>query len=458
MSTSMQRLEGRDEKTGSRKPRSRRTMIIGLLLLLLLLLIGIIPRVMRSMRATETARAAATNLPVVSIVQVKISGTTSDLLLPGNTEPINVARIYARSSGYIGERRVDIGTPVKKGQILAIIESPEVDQQLEQARANLVQARAALAQAQANLEQAHASVNQANANLVQARANEDIASTTNERWTRLVNRGVLPKQAGDERRSAFAARHAETEAAIAATKTADANVLSRTADVQVAEAAIEAQQANVHRLERMQAFEQVLAPFDGVVTERKVERGDLVSADAGGDRNLFSVSQGRILRIQVNVPQSYSVDLHTGQMADIIVRERPGKVYKGQVARTAQALDSSSRTLLTEVQVDNSNGELLPGMYAEVKFVLPRNHPTILVPGNALLANSQGTRVVKVDGDKRAHFVTVQVGRDMGSQIEILSGLSGSEQVVTNPADTLTEGQQVQIIPPASQTNEEKRG
>ncbi len=157
----------------------------------------------------------------------------------------------------------------------------------------------------------------------------------------------------------------------------------------------------MRRLQQVQGFQRVLAPFDGVVTERKVERGDLVAAGSGGGRNLFTVAQARTLRIQVNVPQSYSVDLRPGQTAEILVSERPGRKFTGTVARTAQALDSTSRTLLVEVQIENSSGQLLPGMYAQVKFSIPRSAPVVIVPADALIANAQGTRVAVVDGASR---------------------------------------------------------
>jgi RND family efflux transporter MFP subunit len=455
MSSPVQQIHASPKKEVKAKGGRVRTIVLASIAIALLLVVGILPRVSRSSRAAETARAATEDLPVVSVVKAKTSGTTSELQLPGNTEPINVAHIYARASGYVRERRVDIGTRVKSGQVLAVIESPEVDQQLAQARATLEQARAAEAQAQSNLVQARAGVNQASANIVQARANEEIAATTNDRWTRLVGRGVLPKQAGDERRTTLAARAAETQAALAASKTADAIVVSRQADVTAAEAAIQAQAANVRRLEQQQEFERVIAPFNGVVSERKIERGDLVSADAGGDRNLFTVVQGNVLRIKVSVPQTYAIDLHPGQLAEVTVTERPGRRFEGKVARTAEALDASSRTLLTEVQVNNSSGDLLPGMYSQVKFSLTRVHATILVPANALLANSQGTRVVVVSEDGRAHFVPVQVGRDLGTDVEIVAGLKGTERLITNPADTLTEGQALRV---QSDTPKEKKG
>ncbi len=453
MSSPVQQLEGPTKTEG--KGGRIRTLVLASIALVLLLTVGILPRLNRSSRAEETARAATEDLPVVSVVEAKMSASTSELQLPGNTEPINVAHIYARASGYIRERRADIGTRVKAGQLLAIVESPEVDQQLAQARANLQQAHAALAQAESNLNQARAGVNQASANIVQARANEEIAATTNDRWTRLVSRGVLPKQAGDERRTTLAARAAETQASMAASKTADAVVISRQADVTAAEAAIEAQAANVRRLEQLQGFERVMAPFSGVVSERKIERGDLVSADAGGDRNLFTVVQGNVLRIQVSVPQTYAIDLHPGQPAEVTVNERPGRTFPGKVARTAEALDATSRTLRTEVQVDNSSGDLLPGMYSQVKFALSRAQTIILVPANTVAANSQGTRVVVLTQDGHAHFVPVQLGRDLGTEVEILNGLKGSERLITNPADTLTEGQRLRV---QSETPKEKKG
>jgi RND family efflux transporter MFP subunit len=407
---------------------------------------GIIPRMQRSARAAETAETASSSLANVLVVKARLTSGSADLELPGNIQALNVASIYARTSGYIQQRLVDIGTPVKAGQLLAVIASPEVDQELAQGRAAVEQARAALEQANANLAQARAQVNQANANVAQAQANEELAATTNDRWTRLVDRGVLPKQQGDERRSAFNARHAETNAAIAAETTAEANVGSRTADVSAARAAIDAQLANVRRLEQMQSFERVLAPFDGVVTERRIEKGDLISAGSGSDRNLFTVAQSTTLRIQVSVPQNYAVDLQPGQDAEVTLRERPGETFHGKIARTAESIAAATRTLLTEVQVDNSSGRLLPGMYAEVKFTLQRSHPVVLIPGSALVANAQGTRVAQVGQDRRVHLITVQTGRDLGTEIEILLGLSGSEQVINNPPDNLSEAQQVNVI------------
>jgi RND family efflux transporter MFP subunit len=430
-------------------PRRIGLWIGAVLIAALLLAIGIIPRIQRRDRAADIADAAGAGLVNVVVAKARLASASSELELPGSIQAINIASIYARANGYVEERFVDIGTRVKAGQLLAKIASPEVDQELAQARAALAQARAALQQAEANLAQARAQVNQAKANVGQAQANEELAAITNARWTRLVNKGVLPKQQGDERRSAFNARQAETNAAIAAQATAEANVGSRIADVAAARATIDAQAANVRRLEQLQSFERVVAPFDGVVTERRIEKGDLVTAGSGSDRNLFNVEQSKTLRIQISVPQSYSVDLHTGQDAEVSVRERTGEIFHGKIARTAESIMTATRTLLTEVQVDNSSGRLLPGMYAEIKFKLPRSHPVVLIPGSALLANAQGTRVVRIDSNGRAHLVPVQVGRDLGTEVEILSGLAGSENLANNPPDNLIENQQVNVIRPS---------
>jgi RND family efflux transporter MFP subunit len=424
----------------------RLALWIAALLAVILLAVGIVPRILRHDRAAKTASAASAGLPNVAVVKAKLAAGSSELQLPGSIQAINLASIYARTNGYVRERFVDIGTPVKAGQLLAVIASPEVDQELAQGRASLEQSRAALEQANANLAQANAQVNQAKANVGQAQANEEIAATTNERWTRLVNNGVLPKQQGDERRTAFNARHAETAAAIAALATAQANVSSRGADISAARAAVDAQLANVRRLEEMQSFERVLAPFDGVVTERHVEKGDLVTAGSTSDRNLFSVAQSKTLRIQVSVPQNYAEDLHTGQDAVVTLGEHSGEVFHGKIARTAESIATATRTLLTEVQVDNSSGRLLPGTYAEVKFTLPRSHPVVLIPGSALLADAQGTRVARIDPGQRVHLITVQAGHDLGTVVEILSGLSGSEELINNPPDNLVDGQEVNVL------------
>jgi RND family efflux transporter MFP subunit len=428
------------------RPRSGKARVIAALMVgILFVFAGILPRITRYHESLAVAHAAGTTLPAVSVTAARTSGSAAEVVLPGSTEALNVAAIDARATGYVRERLVDIGSTVKVGEVLAVIESPELDQEVEQAHAVVRQSKAAWEQARSNLEQARAGVNQARANLAQLEANEQIAATTDQRWTKLVDKGVLPKQSGDERRSAFQASHAATEAGRAALGTAEANVASRTADLAAADANVGAQNANLHRVERLQAFERVEAPFDGVVTQRRVEKGDLVTAGSGNS-SLFTVVEANTLRIQVNVPQSFAVDLNVGQKAEVLIPERPGKKYSGTVARTARALQSSSRTLLTEVQVDNKNGDLLPGMYAHVKFDIPRTEPIAVIPADALIADAKGTRVAVVDSENRVHFREVQVGRDLGSEIEVLSGIREGENVVSNAPDTLEEATEIRRI------------
>jgi RND family efflux transporter MFP subunit len=426
--------------------KRKRTRLLGLgAIILLLLAVGIVPRLQRRNRAAAQARQAEEAVPVVSAARATAAPAVSELLLPGNTQAITEASIYARSNGYVRERLVDIGTKVKAGQLLAVIESPEIDQELDQAKANSEQTRAALEQANANLQQSEAALNQAKANLAQAHANEEISRLSYARWDRLVNRGVVSKQAADERRTDFSAKQAEVAAAEASIRTAEANIVAQRANIGASQAALNAQLANVRRLEEVRAFERLVAPFDGVITARKVERGDLVTAGSGSDRNLFSIAQARVLRIQVNVPQSFSVDLQPGQVAEVLVQERPGERFEGKVVRTANALDPASRTLLAEVQVPNDDGRLLPGMYSQVKFALARAHAAVIIPADTLVVNSQGTRVIAVTADNTVHYLPVQLGRDFGTSVDVLDGLKAGQTLVSNPADTLSEGQQIQV-------------
>jgi RND family efflux transporter MFP subunit len=280
----------------------------------------------------------------VTVIQAKQGEPTSELLLPGNIEPLYSANLYARIDGYLDRRNVDIGAKVKAGQVLAVISAPEVDQQLLQSRATLAQSEAALQQARAALEQ--------------AKANAELARLTKERDIPLGQQRAISQQIVDGAVQAYDARTADVAAAMANITAAEANVT--------------ANRANVSRLQQMQGFERISAPFDGVITQRNVERGDLVSTgSSGASKPLFSIAQSGTLRIQVDVPQSEAVNIQDGQKAAVDVKERLGRRYTGTVIRNAGALNNAARTMLTEVQVDNSDGSLLPGMYAQVKFTLP---------------------------------------------------------------------------------------
>jgi RND family efflux transporter MFP subunit len=387
-------------------------------LVLALVAAGALPRWARQRAALAAVRQSPVTHPSVTLVHPQLGEPTSTLLLPGNIEPLYNSALYARTEGYVERRNVDIGSKVKAGQVLAVISSPEVDQQLLQARATLAQSEASLQQAEAALEQ--------------AKANAELARLTKDRNVPLGAQGAISQQAVDQAVQAYSARAADVAAA--------------GANIGAAHANITANRANVARLEQLRGFEQVVAPFDGVITERNIERGDLVTpGSATGGKPLFSVAQSGTLRIQVDVPQSQAINIHQGQKATITVKERLGREYIGTVVRSADSLDSAARTMLTEIQIDNRDGSLLPGMYAQIRFTLSEQHRSVIIPTSSLIVDNSGMRVAKVQDGRTLHFVPVVIGRDMGTQVEVLSGINASDALVSSPSDLLHEGQIVEV-------------
>jgi RND family efflux transporter MFP subunit len=399
-------------------PKTTARIVAGVAVLLVLLAIGIVPRVIRNREARDVVQASTVLLPEVTVVHPKMAPPESSLSLPGNLQPMYSASVYARTNGYIEKRFVDIGTHVKAGQLLAIISTPEIDQQLNQARADVVQAQAMILQTKAALQQ--------------AQANLDIARITRDRYAPLISRHAVTQQSLDEANEALNARTADVAAA--------------NANIAVSEASLKSRQANVARLVQLQGFERVVAPFEGVVTARNVEQGDLVNdGSGGGARSLFDVAQSDVLRVQVEVPQSSALSIQDGQQATVTVSERPGRQYVAKVTRSAQSVDLAARTMLTEVQVDNHDGSLVPGMYGQIKFEVKAAEPSVVIPSTALVIDKNGMHVVSVSADSRVHFVPVDIGQDMGDQVEISQGLHGGETLVSNPSDLLSEGQKVSI-------------
>ena len=396
-----------------------------------LLSVALLPRLEKQIRTKNVVFAAESTLPVVAVSQTKSAPASAELILPATTEPNYVAQIYARTNGYVTRRFVDIGDRVRVGQLLATIESPELQQEL-------AQAQAALAQARASYESSNAAIHQAQAAREQTRANQAIAQTTFERWDRLVQRGVLPKQEGDERRSVLNARNAEVAAA-------EAGISNATSASSAYRANIAAHEANVRRIQQLVSYQRITAPFDGVVTERRVEKGDLVSAGSLGQPSLFTLSQSNVLRVKINVPQTYASQIATGQKAAIVIAEFPGEEFQGQIIREAGAITAASRTLQVEVQIDNKTGRLMPGMYAQVKLGVSRQEPAVLIPADSLYVDSAGTRVVAVDANRRLHFHTVTLGRNLGTEIEIASGVPAGATIVRNPSDALKDGLEVTV-------------
>jgi RND family efflux transporter MFP subunit len=376
---------------------------------------GYIPHHRRDIQITAEASAQNDALPDVTVVTAKIASSIGDLVLPGNIQAVTEAPILARASGYVQRRYVDIGDRVAAGQLLADVEAPELDQQVRQAQASLEQSQSDLARAEAALEQ--------------GKANEAIAKLTATRWDNLVKRGAVSKQDNDQYQAQYQAQAANVRA------------LERAVDA--AKGNIAAMQADLERLTDMQGYLKVKAPFAGVVTLRNVDVGTLVNT---GNTMLFRIAQTNPLRTYLNVPQSSASDVHVGQMASLATPELPERKFSGAVTRTANALDPSSRTLLVEVQVPNPEGKLLPGMYVEVDLHLPRKDPPLLLPSDTLSVRPEGTMVAALDSSNAVHFQRVVVGRDYGSEIEVLSGLRAGQRVIANPNDSVQEGIKVHPV------------
>jgi len=377
---------------------------------------GYIPLKKRESVILNQAREQEEALPRVDVMVVGRSSTKSDLELPGNIQAVTEAPILARADGYVKTRMVDIGDRVRAGQPLAEIEAPELDQQVLQAQANLQQTTAALDQALANQRQ--------------GKANMELARVTADRWKNLVAKGVVSRQENDQYQAQYQAQVANLDALEKAIAAARSNVV--------------AAQANLSRLNELQKYLVVRAPFDGIITLRNVDVGALVNT---GSTLLYRIAQMSVLRTYVNVPQSDSDSIHVGQTAQLTVSNLPGRKFSGTVARTANSLDPNSRTMLVEVQVQNKDGVLLPGMYALVDLSSSRATPPVLLPGDALIVRADGTEVAEVRPDHTIHLQRIQVGRDYGDKLEIISGLQPGDLVIANPSDTVREGVKVDPVP-----------
>ncbi len=363
---------------------------------------GTVPRQARQRAVTAAAVATANRLPRVTVAVARPATADAERVLPGNALPWLEASLYARATGYVKQRLVDIGDRVKEGQLLAVISSPDIDDQLAQARANLAQARAQLKLAQANASLA-ASIVQRD---VQAR------------------QGVSAEQRDTDR----------------------ATYESTLAQVEASRASIGVNAAAVQRYEDLQGFEKIVAPFPGVITRRNVDPGDLVTADSTG-LELFHVMRTDLLRVFVNVPQTFATGVTVGQKAVVYRREEPQTQYPGRVTRTADALDPNTRTLLTEVRVPNPDNALRPGMYLQVKFFFSRVTPSIRIPAAAVVVRAGPRMVAVLDARHTAHYRAVQLGRDFGKEIEVITGLQAGETVVIHPGDDLPEGTVVDPVP-----------
>jgi len=392
-----------------------------------LVAVGIAPWMWRHAEPAAAVLTVDTSAPSLAVMVPPRAPRATDLVLPGSIQAIQETAIYARVDGYLKRRLVNIGDRVQTGQVLAEIDTPELDQQLSQARATLAQAEASLAQARASLQQARATLQHNQAQLAYNR-------TTLSRWRTLKDKELVAQQDVDDRQVLADSSQADVEAA-------QANVDALQASVVAADANVTANQANVQRLLDTQSFQKVRAPFPGIVTVRNVDNGALISSgSSSGNTPLFRMAQIDSLRVYVNVPQTFLTAITPGLGAQLVVREFPQHVFSAQVASTAGALDPGSRTLLTEVRMPNEGGLLRPGMYTDVKFHLTRPDPPLVIPSTALIIRSGPPRVATVGSDNKVRLQPVQLGRDYGTTVEVVQGLSEQDRLVVAPPDALQEG------------------
>jgi RND family efflux transporter MFP subunit len=404
----------------ARNSRPSRLVLLALGLVVAALIVagfflGYLPRQRRELVLAAEMTTQGETLPVVNVQAVARSGAKTNLVLPGNIQAVTEAPVLARASGYITKRSVDIGDRVRAGQVLAEIEAPELAQQIKQAKAAL--------------DQAHSTVQQAEAAVQQGRSNANLARVTAQRWANLAAKGVVSRQENDTYR-------AQAEAQ-------DANVQALEKAVAAAQSNAGAVEANLGRLNELLLYQTVRAPFAGVITLRNVDVGTLVNA---GSTLLYRIAQPERLRTYLNVPQADAESVHPGQQATLTIPDLPGRRFPGAVSRTSNALDPATRTLLVEMQVPNPSGALMPGMYANVELSVPRKEPPLLIPGDTLVVRSDGPQVAVVAADGRVHFSRIQLGRDFGDHLEVLSGLEEGQKLVVNPSDSIREGARVRPV------------
>jgi HlyD family secretion protein len=421
-------VEGKQAgKRAPKRPFPRKLFWLAGLAVVVVIAVGAYGHWRTNSAAKQTQNDINDEIPTVRTASAKELSDPIKITLPGQTQGFDYASIFARATGYIAERKVDIGSPVKKGDLLARIASPDLDRQLDQAEAQLLQMNAALAQAKAQ-------VNLAEANL-------KLGNVTYSRIGSLAEKGWATLQNRDNQAANVSSQQANVDAADAGVKVAEANV--------------RAQEASLNRLKTLTAFEEVTAPFDGTVSSRNIDVGDLVNADTGGGTPMFGVVKDDILRVDVNVPQTQAIGIRDGLQAKIHVFELPSHAFSGKVTRNAGALQSASRTLLIQVDVKNEDHALRAGAFVNVELDVPRPHPNTQVPAEALIFNRDGLHVA-TEADGSIALKPVNVYRDLGETVELDSGLKGGDQVVLNPPTNIHDGQRVKVArPPNGQGNKQ---
>ncbi len=371
-------------------PAGRAKILIGAVLLVLITA-GVVTFLNRKSESDALAKETeAVSIPTVAVVQPQAEPGNDELVLPGNLQAFEESPIFARTNGYLLRWYKDIGSKIQKGELLAAIDTPEIDQELSQARASREQVKSAL----------------------------ELAKISADRWANLRKTDSVSQQEADQQASGY----------------------------QQAQANLAAADANVRRLEELESFKKVYAPFSGVLTRRNVDPGVLINSGAGlTGKELFDIARVDPLRVYVSVPQAYAPNMKAGMKATVTLQEFPGQKFMGTVARTADAIDPATRTLNTEVDVPNKDGKLLPGSFGQVHFASGTSVPRITIPVNAMLFRAEGPRVAVVDKDNTVHLHPISIGRDFGATLEILGGLEVSDRIIINPSDSLEEGQKVHV-------------
>src|ERR1039457_2043660 len=374
-------------------PTGRAKILVGAVLLVLLTA-GTVTFLTRKGETDALAKETdAAAIPTVAVVQPATEPGDDQLVLPGNLQAFIESPIFARTNGYLLRWNKDMGSKVEKGELLASIDTPEVDQELSQARASREQIKAALG----------------------------LAKISADRWANLRKSDWVSQQEADQQASGYTQ----------------------------AQANLAAGDANVRRLEQLESFKNVYAPFSGVLTRRNVDPGALINSGAGvAGKELFDIARVDPLRVYVSVPQAYAPNIKAGMKANVTLQEFPGQKVLGTVVRTAEAIDPATRTLNTEVDVPNKDGKLLPGSFGQVHFATGTSVPRITIPVNAMLFRAEGPQVAVVDKDGKVHLRPISIGRDFGATLEILGGLEVSDQIIINPSDSLEEGQKVHVAKP----------
>ena len=374
-------------------PVRRGKILIGAALLVLITA-GAVTFLNRKTEADALAKETeAVSVPTVAVVQPEAEPGNDELVLPGNLQAFEESPIFARTNGYLLRWYKDMGSKIQKGELLAAIDTPEVDQELSQARASREQIKAAL----------------------------ELAKISADRWANLRKSDSVSQQEADQQASGY----------------------------QQAQANLAAADANVRRLEQLESFKNVYAPFSGVLTRRNVDPGALINSGAqAAGKELFDIARVDPLRVYVSVPQAYAPNIKAGMKANVTLQEFPGQKFVGTVARTADAIDPATRTLNTEVDVPNKDDKLLTGSFGQVHFATGTSVPRITIPVNAMLFRAEGPRVAVVDKDGKVHLRPISIGRDFGATLEILGGLDVNDQIIINPSDSLEEGQKVHVAKP----------